>query len=345
MSICLRRRDFIVAIGGAAAWPLTAKAQQAVLPVVGYLGSVSPDDLERSLTAAFLHGLEEGGYRDGRNVLIEYRWANGSSDRLPALARDLVGRAAVIATYDTASALAAKSATMATPIIFATGADPIRFGIVASFARPGGNITGVSFLGNIVGSKRLGLLRELAPKANTFGFLIDPSNPNAAPEAEDMLAAANLLGHKLVVSQAGTATEIDAAFTTFVSQRVDAVAIAAHAFFGGRSRQLADLSLRHRLPTVSYTPEFAAAGGLMSYGGDMTEAFRQQGIYTARILKGERTAELPVQQVIRFKMVLNLKAAKALGLTVPPTLVAIADDGSSVRSSLIGTWAGSVCGN
>ena len=322
----MRRREFIAGAGATAAWPIAARAQQPAVPVVGYLASVSAHDIEPSTATAFLQGLEEGGYRGGQSVVIEYRGADGRSDRLPALARNLVGRASVIATYDTASALAAKAATTAIPIIFATGADPIRFGLVTSFARPAGNITGVSFLGNVIGSKRLGLLRELVPKATTFGFLIDPSNPNAGPEAADMQTAANLLGYKLVISEAKTASEIDASFMTFISQRVDVLVVLAHAFFGGRSRQLADLALRDRLPTISYTPEFTAAGGLMSYGGDMTEAYRQQGIYTARILKGAKPAELPVQQVTRFKMVLNLKTAKALGLEIAPGLLAIADE-------------------
>jgi putative tryptophan/tyrosine transport system substrate-binding protein len=322
----MKRREFIAGLG-AAAWPLTARAQQREgVPVVGYLGSVSAHEVELSATRAFLQGLKEGGYSDGQNVAIEYRWADGHFDQLPVLARDLADRAAVVATYDTASGLAAKAATKEIPIVFATGADPIKFGLVASFARPSGNITGISFLGNVVGSKRLELLRELVPTASTFGFLVDPSNPNATPELADMQAAAKLLEHKLVILKASAPKEIDEAFASAISQNVDALAVLAHAFLGGRNQQLADLSLQHRLPTISYTREFVAAGGLMSYGGSLREAFREQGHYTARILKGEKPADLPVQQVTRFETVLNLKAAKALGLTISPGLLAIADE-------------------
>jgi putative tryptophan/tyrosine transport system substrate-binding protein len=322
----IKRREFIAGLAGAAAWPLAARAQQGPVPVIGYLGSVSAHDFDLSATRAFLQGLKEGGYSDGQNVAIEYRWAVGQFDQLPVLARDLADRAAVIATYDTASGLAAKAAAKEIPIFFATGADPIKFGLVASFARPGGNITGVSFLGNVVGSKRLELLRELVPTATTFGFLVDPSNPNATPEVADMQTAAKLLEHKLVILKASTPKEIDEAFASAVSQHVDALAVSAHALLGGRSQQLVDLSLQHRLPTISYTRDFAAADGLMSYGGSLKEAFRQQGRYTARILKGEKPADLPVQQVTRFEMVLNLNAAKALGLIISPGLLAIADE-------------------
>jgi putative tryptophan/tyrosine transport system substrate-binding protein len=206
------------------------------------------------------------------------------------LARDLVHRAAVIATYDTASALAAKAGTRTIPIIFATGADPVKFGLVASLARPGANVTGVSFLINALGSKRLELLRELVPTAATFGFLVDPSNPNSERETADMQAAADLLGHKLLVLKVSTVNEIDAAFATFIQQRVDALAVAGQAFLGGRAQQIAELALRHRLPTISYNREYAAAGGLISYSGSLTEAFRQQGIYTARILRGDEVS-------------------------------------------------------
>jgi putative ABC transport system substrate-binding protein len=296
------------------------------MPMIGYVSSVSPHALELDAKTGFLKGLKEGGYEEGQNVLIEFHGAEGHPERLPALARDLVGRVAVIATYDTASSLAAKAATTAIPIIFAIGGDPIKFGLVDSLARPGGNITGVSFLGNVVGSKRLGLLRELVPTAATFGFLVDPSNPNATAEAADMKAAANVLRHKLVILEASTANEIDAAFATAISQRVDALAIPAHAFLGARSRQLADLALRHRLPAISSTREFTAAGGLMSYGGSMMEVYRQEGIYTARILKGAKPADLPVMQSTKFELVINLKTAKALGLAVPPNVLAIAGE-------------------
>jgi putative tryptophan/tyrosine transport system substrate-binding protein len=322
----VRRRDFIAGLGSAAAWPRAAHAQQRANPTIGYLGSVSYNADARIFTAAFLQGLKEGGYVEGQNVTIECRWAEGHADRLPALARDLIDRVAVIATYDTASSLVAKAGTTTIPIVFATGADPVKFGLVASLARPGGSVTGVTFLVNALGSKRLGLLRALVPAAATFGFLVDPSNPNSAPETADMRTAANLIGRKLVVLGASSANEIDVAFATFAEQRVDALVVAAHAFLGGESRQLVELALRHGLPTISYNREFAAAGGLMSYGGSLIESVRQQGIYTGRILKGDKPGDLPVQQVTRFEMVLNLKTAKALGLAIPPTLLAIADE-------------------
>ena len=321
----MRRREFIAGIGSAALLPLAARAQQRVHPTIGYLGSVSPDENSRLYVAAFLQGLKESGYVEDQNYAIEYRWAEGRSEHLPALVRDLASRAAVIATYDTASALAVKAATTI-PIVFAIGGDPIRFGLVASLARPGENITGVSFLVNALGSKRFGLLSELVPTASTFGFLVDPSNPNAAPETADMRAAADMLGHKLVVLGASTANEIDAAFAGATAQRVDALAVAAHAFLLARSQQLADLALRHRLPTIYAFRESAKAGGLLSYGVSLAEAFRQQGIHAARVLKGEKPAELPIQQVTRFEMILNLRTAKALGLTVPNTLLATADE-------------------
>jgi putative ABC transport system substrate-binding protein len=320
----MRRRDFVTLLGGAAAWPLAAHAQQRTNQTVGYLGSVSSNNAPD--VAAFLQGLREGGFVEGQNIAIEYRWAQGHPDRLPALAHDLVNQVAVIATYDTASALAAKAETTAVPIVFSTGADPVRFGLVASLARPGGNVTGVTSLTNVLGAKRLTLLHELVPAAVTLGFLVDPSNPNAAPETADMQQAANLLGEKLMVREASTAGEIETAFASIVSQRVDALVIAGHAFLGGRSQQLAELALRYRMPTISYTRDFAVAGGLMSYNGSFTETYRQQGIYTARILRGEKPDSLPVQQVTRFEMILNLKTAKALGLTVPNTIHVSADE-------------------
>jgi putative tryptophan/tyrosine transport system substrate-binding protein len=318
------RREFITLLGGAAACPLASRAQQGG-PVVGYLGSVAHPNPGHA--AAFLHGLKEGSYVEGQNVAIEYRWADSHADRLSALAADLARRrVAAIATYDTASALAAKAETTNIPIVFAIGGDPVQFGLVASLARPLGNITGVSFLANTLGSKRLGLLRELVPTASAFGLLVDPSNPNAEPETADMQAAANLLGYRLVVMRASTAQEVDAAFASLIQQRVDAIAVAGHAFLAGQSQQLVELALRHRLPTIYALRESAAAGGLMSYGGSETEAFRQQGILTARVLMGEKPADLPVQQVTRFELVLNLKTAKSMDLEIPSGVLAIADE-------------------
>jgi putative ABC transport system substrate-binding protein len=321
----IKRRQFIAGLAGAAAWPVAARAQQPTNLTIGFLASRPDFDTSYNM-AAFLRGLKESGYVDGQNVAIEYRSAENHFDALPALARELVRRAALIATYDTASALAAKGATSTIPIVFSVGADPIKIGLVASLARPGGNITGVSFLGNALGSKRLELLRELVPSAATFGFLVDPSNPNAKPETADMQSAADALGHNLVIVSAESVTEIDSAFAKLVAQRIDALAVAAHVFFGGRSQQLAELALRDRLPTIFAFRDSAVAGGLMSYGGSGTEAFHQQGIYAARILKGERPADLPVQQVTRFEMVLNLKTAKTLGVAVPQSILLSADE-------------------
>ena len=321
----MKRREFIAGLGAAAVWPVAVRAQRPTNSTIGFLGS-RPDFGSGYSMAAFRQGLKESGYVEGQNVAIEYRSAENRVDALPALARELVKRTALIATYDTASALAAKAATTTIPIVFSVGADPIKIGLVASLARPGGNITGVSFLGNALGSKRLELLRELVPSAATFGFLVDTSNPNAKPETEDMQSAAGALGHKLVVVSAESATEIDAAFAKLVAQRVDALAVAAHVFFGGRSQQLAELALRHHLPTIFAFRNSAVAGGLISYGGSGTEAFRQQGVYAARILKGEKPADLPVQQVTRFEMVLNLKTAKALGVAVPQSILLQADE-------------------
>jgi putative ABC transport system substrate-binding protein len=263
-----------------------------------------------------------------RNVAIEYRWAEDHYDRLPVLAADLVHRqVAVIATLDTASSLAAKTATATIPIVFSMGADPIKIGLVNNLARPGGNVTGMSHLINALSSKRLGLLRELVPTASTFGLLVDPTNPNTEFETADMQTAVDLLGYKLVVGSASTASEVDAAFTKLVQQRIDALAVAAHAFFlGDRCHQLAELALRHRVPTIYAWRLSALAGGLMSYGGSQTEAYHQAGIYTGRILKGDKPADLPVQTPTKFELVINLKTANALGLTIPPGVLAIADE-------------------
>jgi putative tryptophan/tyrosine transport system substrate-binding protein len=324
----MRRRDFIKVIASSvAAWPVPVSAQQPTMPVVGYLAGASREAYSPYI-ALFLQGLNESGYVQGQNFAIEYRWAENHYDRLPSLAADLVHReVAVIATFDTASSLAAKAATKTIPIVFEMGADPVKIGLVTNLARPSGNVTGASHLINALGSKRLGLLRDLLPTAVTFGLLVDPTNPNAEPETTDMQAAVDLLGHKLVVAGASTESEIDVAFTNLIQQRVDALAVAAHGFFmGHRSHQLAELALRHRVPSIHAFREFAAAGGLMSYGGNVMEAWHQAGIYTGRILKGQKPTDLPVQLPTRFEMVINLKTAHALGLTVPPTLLATADE-------------------
>jgi putative tryptophan/tyrosine transport system substrate-binding protein len=284
----MRRRDFITLVGGAAAgWPRSVRAQQSAVPVIGFLSGGSPDAYSR-VTTAFLQGLKEAGYVEPRNVAIAYRWADDHYDRLPELATDLVRRqVAVIATVDTASSLAAKTATVMIPIVFSMGADPVRIGVVNNLARPGGNITGTSHLINALSSKRLSLLRQLVPTASTFGLLVDPTNPNTKFETADMQAAVDQFGYKLVVAGASTASEVDAAFTKLVQQQIDALAVAAHAFFlGDRSHQLAELALHYRVPAIYAFREIAIAGGLISYGGSLTEAYYQAGIYTGRILKG-----------------------------------------------------------
>jgi putative ABC transport system substrate-binding protein len=325
----MRRRDFITLVGGvAAAWPLAARAQQQVSPLIGFLAGGSPDTYSGN-TAEFLQGLKETGYVEWRRtVAIEYRWAEDHYDRLPLLAADLVHReVAVIATVDTASSLAAKAATARVPIVFAMGADPIKIGLVKNLARPDGNVTGASHLINALSSKRLGLLRELVPTATTFGLLVDPTNPNSEFETADMQAAVDLLGYKLVVANASTNSELDTAFTKLVQQRIDALAVAAQAFFSGhRSAELAELALHHRLPAIYGFRESALTNGLISYGGTLTEAYHQAGIYTGRILKGDRPADLPVLLSTKFELVLNLRTAKMLGLTVPLTLQASADE-------------------
>ncbi|MFY9771550.1 MAG: ABC transporter substrate-binding protein [Xanthobacteraceae bacterium] len=322
----MRRRDFVTLIGGAMGWPLAAGAQQQATPVLGYLSGGSPDAYSR-VTAAFLQGLKEAGYVERQNVAIEYRWAEDHYDRLPVLAADLVRRqVAVIATVDTASSLAAKAATAQIPIVFSMGADPVKIGLVNNLARPGGNVTGMSHLVNALSSKRLSLLRELVPTARTFGLLVDPTNPNTEFETADMKAAVDLLGYKLVVGSASTASEVDTAFTKLVEQRIDALAVAADAFFIRAGQQLAALALHHRVPAIYAFREDTLAGGLISYGGSFTEAYYQAGIYTGRVLKGDKPADLPVQTPTKFELVINLRTANALGLKIPPGVLAIADE-------------------
>jgi putative ABC transport system substrate-binding protein len=320
------RREFITLLGGAVAWPLAARAQQPTLPVVGFLAGATPDEYS-ALIAASLQGLREGGYAEGQNIVVQYGWAEGRYDRLPALAGDLIGRrVGVILAFDTASALVAKAATTTIPIVFANGADPVKIGLVTNLSRPGGNVTGVSHLVNALSAKRLDLLHELAPTATTIGFLIDPTNPNTESETADMQAAAGLLALRLVVASASTAGEVETAIADLVQKRIEALAIAAHAYFIGRTPKIVELALRHRLPAIYAFRESAEAGGLISYGGLQTEAYRQAGVYAGRILNGAKPSDLPVQLVTRFNMVVNLKAAKALGLAVPPTLLARADE-------------------
>jgi ABC-type uncharacterized transport system substrate-binding protein len=323
----MKRRTFITLLGGAAtAWPLAVRAQQSAMPVIGVLDGRSADE-STPLVAALRRGLNETGFVEGRNVAIEHHWAHGQYDRLPALAADLVRRqVTVIATSGNASALAAKTATATIPIVFLTGADPVQAGLVASLSRPGGNLTGVTSLGVELGPKRLELLHELVPAATTIAILVNPANRSAEIQVRDIQAAARTLGLELHILQASTEREIDAAFAALTRLRAGALVISPEAFFNSRSEQLAALTVRHAVPAIYTYREFAAAGGLMSYGGSITDSYRQAGIYVGRILKGEKPADLPVQQSAKVELIINMKTAKALGLTVPFALLGRADE-------------------
>jgi putative ABC transport system substrate-binding protein len=322
----MRRRDFITLLGGAAAWPLAARAQQPAVPVIGYLDGLSPGETG-DLAAMFSQGLAEAGYVEGRNVAIEFHWAEGRFDRLPALAADLVRRrVAVIFTRGAGrSALAAKGATTTIPIVFATASDPIKLGLVASLNRPGGNITGATLFGHELGAKRLDLLHQLVPTAAIIGVLINPNNASAEIDTKEIELAASALGLRLVVVHASSAGEIDKAFASLAERRADALFVATDSFFGSRTDQIVELAARHRLPAV-YGSGAVRSGGLIGYSAQGEDAYRQAGVYAGRILKGEKPADLPVVQSTRFELVINLKTAMALGLTVPPTLLAIADE-------------------
>ena len=327
MIATLKRRQFITLLGGAAvAWPLAARAQRPATPVVGYLNRRAPSDSVTAL-AAFHHGLREAGYMEGHNIAIEYRWAEGQYDRLRVLAADLVRRQVTVITATTNPAtLAAKAATATIPVVFFTGDDPVTAGLVASLNRPGGNLTGVTTLNVEVGPKRLQLLHELVPAATIFALLVNPGNPFSEILSRDAEAAARALGLQLHVVRASTEGELNAVFASLVQLRVGALFIGNDAFFASRSEQLAALSLRYAVPTIFAYHEFAAAGGLMSYGTDLNDAYRLTGVYTGRILKGAKPADLPVQQVTKLELILNLKAARALGLTVPLPLLGRADE-------------------
>jgi putative tryptophan/tyrosine transport system substrate-binding protein len=323
----VKRRDFITLLGSAAAWPLVARAQQPVMPIVGFLNSSSPGGYVPQVTA-FRRGLNEAGYIEGRNVTIEYRWAEGHYDRLPELAADLVRqKVTVITATTTAAVLAAKAATATIPIVFEMASDPVTLGVVASLNRPLGNLTGVTNLGIEVGPKRPELLREILPTATTFGLLINASNPTLAePTTRDVRAAARTLGVQLHVVSATRDNEIDHAFASLAERRVDGLVIGSDPFFSSRSERLASLALRYALPAVYQWREFAVAGGLMSYGADTSDAYRLAGIYTGRVLKGDKPADLPVQQSTKVELYINLKTAKTLGITIPLPLSGRADE-------------------
>ena len=322
----MRRREFIAGLGSTVAWPVVAQAQQATMPVIGYLSTESANDTQ-NLTVAFLQSLKEAGYVEGQNVAVEYRWAANEYDRLPALAADLVRRGvAVIVANTTPAALAAKAATTTIPIVFATGGDPVALGLVASLNRPGANLTGIANLSVELYPKTLQLLHELLPNAALFGVFADPGFPGIQSNIADLQAAARTLGLQLIVEYARTDSDFEPAFTIFSQQRVGAVLFGPSNFYTRHTEQLAALAARHALPAIYSIREFALAGGLISYGPSLSYAYRQVGIYTGRILKGEKPADLPVQQITKIELTINLKTAKALGLTIPPSILARADE-------------------
>jgi putative ABC transport system substrate-binding protein len=327
MTVTIGRRELLAALSGAAAaWPLAARAQQAAMPVIGFLHPASPETAAGDV-ALFRKGLAEAGYVEGRDVAIEYRWAQGRNDPLPGLAADLVGRrVAVIAAVSTHPALAAKAATSTIPIIFTTGADPVEAGLVTSLNRPGGNLSGVTTLNLEIGPKRLELLRELVPTATVIALLVNPTNFIAETQSRDLQAAARTLGLQLHVLHASTERDFDTVFATLVQLRASALIIGTDVLFINRSRQLAALTVRHAVPTITQYREFAAAGGLMSYGGSLMDLYRTVGAYIGRVLKGEKPADLPVQQFTKVELIINLKTAKTLGLTFPITLLGRADE-------------------
>jgi putative ABC transport system substrate-binding protein len=322
----MRRREFITFIGGAATWPITARAQQPALPVVGFMNGGSPDAFAR-FAAAFRQGLSETGYVEHQNITIEYRWAESHYDRLPAMAADLVRRqVSVIAATTTPAAVAAKAATTTIPIVFETAGDPVTLGLVASLNRPGHNITGVTQLSSELVSKRLGLLHDLLPAATVIGSLVNPTDPRAESQARDMQAAARALGLQMHVLNSSTDGALEKAFADLIHLRVGAVIVGTGEFFNTRREQIVALAAQQRVPAMYQYRDFADVGGLISYGPSLSDAYRQAGIYTGRVLKGEKPADLPVLRPTKFELVINLKTAKTLGLTIPSGVFSIADE-------------------
>ena len=324
----MRRRDLITLIGGAtAAWPLLARAQQRPLPVLGFLGFTSPQVFAAE-GAAFYRGLAEAGYVEGQNVAVEYRWAQGQFDQLPALAAELVRRqVSVLAAIGTpASVIAAKAATTTIPIVFVSGADPVQMGLVDSLNRPGGNATGVYMLTSALEPKRLELMGEVVPNAATIGVIVDPNSPDTGGQMRELASAASALGRQIRILNASSEGEIEAAFAAVAEQRIEAVVVASSPFYLPQRQKFVTLAARHAVPTVYFFRAFAEAGGLMSYGTSLADAYRQAGLYTGRILKGEKPGDLPIQQSVKVELVINMKTAKALGLTFPLALLGRADE-------------------
>ncbi len=321
----MRRRDFIKLLGGAAtAWPFVACAQQSTVPVIGFLNGSSPDGYAPMVTA-FRQGLKEVGYIDGQNVAIEYRWAEGHYDRLPAMAADLIHRQVSVIAANTPANLIAKNATSMVPIVFTTSSDPVSVGLVPSLNKPGGNVTGISQLNVEVAPKRLELAHELMPAATAVALLINPTNPQDATIVNAVQAAAISLGLQLQILRASTDAEIEEAFASFSEQKAGVLTIGTDAFFNGRTERLAKLAARYSVPAIYQYEEFTAAGGLISYGGSVQDSYHLAGVYTGRILKGEKPADLPVQQSTKVQLIVNLKTAKALNITVPLSLLGRAD--------------------
>jgi putative tryptophan/tyrosine transport system substrate-binding protein len=327
MSADMKRREFITLLGGAAAWPLMARAQQPTMPVVGFLHSLSPEVFAPFL-AAFREGLSEAGFIDGQNMRIDFRWAEGQYDRLPAMAKELVGQqvALIVAGGGDRPALAAKAATTTIPIVFTGSDDPVGFGLVTSLNRPGGNVTGVSLFTSELEVKKFALLRELAPTIPRIVMLVNPNNPTAEPNVRDVEAAARAVGQRIDVLRAGSEREIDSAFRTIVAQRTDALLVAHDPFLFGRREQLVALAAYTAIPAIYEFRDFVLAGGLMSYGSKLTDNYRLAGGYAAKILKGAKPADLPVQQPTKLILTINLKTAKSLGLEIPAKLLALADE-------------------
>ena len=323
----MKRRAFITLLGGVAAWPLAARAQQSPPPVIGFLNGQSSRTWG-PMVAAFNRGLTEAGYIEGHNVVIEYRWAEGQPDRLPALAAELVQRpvSVIVATGGNNAAIAAKAATSTIPIVFTSNDDPRKYGLVASLNRPGGNVTGVSWFSAELGPKRLALLHDLVPTATTVALLLNPNNAETARQPAELQDAARALGLQLVILHASSVGDFEDAFARIVENQIGALVVAADSFLASRREQITTLAARHAVPAVYVNREMAGAGGLMSYGNSLADGYRRAGIYTARVLKGEKPADLPVDQATKFELIINLKTAKALHLEIPEKLLALADE-------------------